>query len=137
KERRPRSLTARDRTSGRARQSTRGTASRRTRQHPAAAARGACMIQQMLQLDDIQGDVVIGMQKDVENFIFFKIADKTAFRGLLKRHVVGRITSAQQVQQRDSAIGCRKKLGYTTRDRLLGLNLGFTSRGMTQLLGRD
>jgi hypothetical protein len=42
----------------------------------------------MLDPNDIQGDIVIGLQKDAENFIFFKIADKFAFKGLLKQHVV-------------------------------------------------
>ena len=53
-----------------------------------------------LELDDIQGDVVIGMQKDVENFIFFKITNKVAFKALVKQHVVGRITSAKRVNER-------------------------------------
>ena len=89
----------------------------------------------MLDLNDIQGDIVIGLQKDTENFIFFKIADKFAFKGLLKQHVVGRITSAQLVHQRELMIERRQKLGYKTRERFQGLNLGFTQDGMTRLIG--
>jgi Dyp-type peroxidase family len=89
----------------------------------------------MLDLSDIQGDIVIGLQKDAENFIFFKIADKFAFKGLLKQHVIGRITSAQLVRQREWTIQRRGKLGYTTRERFQGLNLGFTQDGMTRLIG--
>jgi len=89
----------------------------------------------MLDLNDIQGDIVIGLKKDIENFIFFKIADKFAFKGLLKQHVVGRITSAQLVHQQELVIRRRQKLGYKTRERFQGLNLGFTQEGMTRLVG--
>ena len=88
-----------------------------------------------LELDDIQGDVVIGMQKDVENFIFFKITNKVAFKALVKQHVVGRITSAKRVNQQELMIERRKKLGRKTREGFRGLNLGFTKDGLTQLIG--
>jgi hypothetical protein len=65
----------------------------------------------MLDLSDIQGDIVIGLQKEAENFIFFKIADRFAFKGLLKQHVIGRISSAQLVRQREWTIQRRGKLG--------------------------
>jgi Dyp-type peroxidase family len=89
----------------------------------------------LLDLSEIQGDILIGLQKDSENFIFFKIADKFAFKGLLKQHVVGRITSAQLVHQQELVIRRRQKLGYKTRERFQGLNLGFTQEGMTRLVG--
>ena len=89
----------------------------------------------MLDLDDIQGDVPIGLQKDFEDFIFFKILDKGAFKLALRRDVIGRITSARRAQQRELAIARRKRLGQTGRDPMPGLNLGFTKDGLTQLLG--
>jgi Dyp-type peroxidase family len=89
----------------------------------------------MLDLDDIQGDVPIGLQKDCEDFIFFKILDKGAFKLALRRDVIGRITSARRAQQRELAIAQRQRLGQTGRDPVPGLNLGFTKDGLTQLLG--
>jgi Dyp-type peroxidase family len=89
----------------------------------------------VLDLNDIQGDVVIGLQKDAEAFIFFKIADKFAFKGLLKQHVIGRISSAELVRHRELKIPRRRKLGYTTRERFQGFNLGFTRNGVTRLIG--
>jgi Dyp-type peroxidase family len=89
----------------------------------------------MLDLDDIQGDVPIGLQKDFEDFIFFKILDRCAFKLALRRDVIGRITSARQVQQREQAIERRQRLGQAGRDPMPGLNLGFTKDGLTQLLG--
>lgn len=89
----------------------------------------------MLDLDEIQGDVPIGLQKDFEDFIFFKILDKGAFKVALRRDVIGRITSARPAQQREQAIARRQMLGQAGRDPMLGLNLGFTKDGLTQLLG--
>jgi Dyp-type peroxidase family len=89
----------------------------------------------MLDLDDIQGDVPIGLQKDCEDFIFFKIQDKGAFKLALRRDVIGRITSARRAQQRELAIAHRRRLGQAGRDQMPGLNLGFTKDGLTQLLG--
>jgi Dyp-type peroxidase family len=89
----------------------------------------------MLDLDDIQGDVPIGLQKDCEDFIFFKILDKGAFKLALRRDVIGRITSARRAQQRELTIARRRGLGQAGRDPMPGLNLGFTKDGLTQLLG--
>jgi len=89
----------------------------------------------MLDLDEIQGDVPIGLQKDFEDFIFFKILDEGSFKLALRRDVIGRITSARRAQQRELAIARRKWLGQAGRDPMPGLNLGFTKDGLTQLLG--
>jgi Dyp-type peroxidase family len=89
----------------------------------------------MLDLDDIQGDIPIGLQKDFEDFIFFKILDKSGFKLALRRDVIGRITSARRAQQREQAIAQRKRFGQAGRDPMPGLNLGFTKDGLTQLLG--
>ena len=89
----------------------------------------------MLDLDDVQGDIVIGMQKYAENFIFFKIVDSFAFKGLLKQYIVGRITGARQAQQRESIIQRRQQQGQRTPERFYGLNLGLTMDGITGLLG--
>ncbi len=45
----------------------------------------------MLDLDDIQGDVLVGLQKDSEIFLFFKIVDKILFKRSVKLHVAGRV----------------------------------------------
>lgn len=33
-----------------------------------------------IRTTEIQGDVLIGLQKDLENFVFFKIEDVAAFK---------------------------------------------------------
>jgi Dyp-type peroxidase family len=89
----------------------------------------------MLDLDDIQGDIPIGLQKDFEDFIFFKILDKEAFKLALRRDLSGRITSARRAQQRELAIARHKRLGQAGRVPMPGLNLGLTKDGLTELLG--
>ena len=88
-----------------------------------------------MDLDDIQGDIVIGLQKDVEEFVFFKIADTVAFKHSARHHVVSRITSARQALLREQAITHRKHLRQRARNPFPGLNLGFTKDGMGELLG--
>jgi Dyp-type peroxidase family len=88
-----------------------------------------------LDLDDIQGDILIGMQKEIENFVFFRIADKRSFNTRVRQHVAARISSARQVQQREMVTERHKRLGLKTADRFHGLNLGFTKHGITELLG--
>jgi Dyp-type peroxidase family len=88
----------------------------------------------MLNLEDIQGDVVIGLQKDVENFIFFNIVDKTSFKVRAKQHVLGHITSAEKAHNRELMIQRRHKLGQKTRQKLDGLNVGFSKKGLTKLI---
>jgi Dyp-type peroxidase family len=93
------------------------------------------MTRSMLDLDDIQGDVLEGLQKDIENFIFFRIADTHSFKSLIKQHVVRRITSAQQVRQRQLTIERHRKLGQRPLEGFQGLNLSFTKDGLAQLIG--
>jgi Dyp-type peroxidase family len=95
----------------------------------------ASMRPSTLDLDDIQGDVVIGMQKNVENFIFFKIVDKTSFKTRIRQHIAARITSAQQAHQQELVIGRRKRPSAKARERFHGLNLGFTKHGLVLLTG--
>ena len=43
-----------------------------------------------LELGDIQGDVLIGLQKDAECFVFFKIVNLGSFKRLVKQHLTWR-----------------------------------------------
>jgi Dyp-type peroxidase family len=87
-----------------------------------------------LNLKEIQGDVLIGLQKNAENFIFFKIVDAASFKGLLKRVVLQMITSSELVQQQELLTQRRKSLGQRTGKSFRGVNLCFTQDGLTQLI---
>jgi Dyp-type peroxidase family len=86
-----------------------------------------------LDLDEIQGDVLIGMQKDAELFLFFKIAEANHFKTLARDLLIGRVITARTVQERDRIVTRRPH--REAREPWLGLNLGFTKDGMTRLLG--
>ncbi len=85
----------------------------------------------VLDLHEIQGDVLIGLQKNVENFIFFKIVDVAAFKTAMMQRVIGQITTTQQVRDRDQQN--RQHPGHG--ERWPGLNVSFTKDGLTKLLG--
>jgi Dyp-type peroxidase family len=88
-----------------------------------------------LDLKEIQGDVLIGLQKNAENFIFFKIVDVASFKGLLKAVVLRRITNAERVKQQELSVQLPKNLRQRTGESFRGINLGFTRDGLTQLIG--
>ena len=78
-----------------------------------------------LDLHDIQGDVLEGLPKTLENFIFFRIVDPVVFKQHLGQYGVPRITSALQVNSRRLAVRSSE---------LLGFNLGFTNDGLGKLI---
>jgi Dyp-type peroxidase family len=87
-----------------------------------------------LGLGDIQGDVLIGLQKNAECFVFFKIINPGSFKRLVTQHVIWRITSAWQAHHQEQRLS-RSSNYQKSPAILIGLNLGFTSDGLTQLLG--
>jgi Dyp-type peroxidase family len=95
----------------------------------------AQQITPQLDLDEIQGDVLIGMQKKAELFTFFKIADAARFKALTREYVVGRVTTTRTAQERDRQVYESRRQGAAKTGAWLGFNLGFSNEGLTQLLG--
>jgi Dyp-type peroxidase family protein len=85
----------------------------------------------VLDLDEIQGDVLVGLQKNFENFIFFKIVNVPAFKAAMRQRVIGQITTTQQARERDRQNQQHPGHG----EQWLGLNVSFTKDGLTKLLG--
>jgi Dyp-type peroxidase family len=90
-----------------------------------------------VQLDDIQGDVLVGLQKNAELFLFFRISDVPLFKTVMRTQLVRRITSAQRVLERAQIVHYQRQRRDTARPAWPGLNLGFTRHGLTELLGPD
>lgn len=90
-----------------------------------------------LDLDDIQGDVLVGLHKDAELFLFFAIADAAGFKSALRQQVIGRLTSTRRVIERGRVVQHRQPGRPGRRHPWEGLNLGFTHRGLTRLLGAN
>ena len=89
-----------------------------------------------LELGDIQGDILIGLQKNAECFLFFRILDTSSFKGVVKQHLTRQITSTRRVIYQERMIEERKKR-RSSPGPFPGLNLGFTQDGLTRLLGPD
>src|ERR1700730_13110287 len=88
----------------------------------------------MLELDDIQADILVGLQKYYEIFLFFKIVDPLLFKRAVRLHVISRITSARLAHRRELILPSRRGLGRKSIDPLRGLNIGFTKNGLTELI---
>ncbi|KAJ7885150.1 fungal peroxidase [Mycena olivaceomarginata] len=73
-----------------------------------------------LNLDDIQGDVLIGMKKNQELFYFFSIADAADFKPKLASDIVPLITTTSQL------------LDVSTEPTTL-VNIAFSQSGLTAL----
>jgi Dyp-type peroxidase family len=93
------------------------------------------MRQIRLDLADIQGDILEGLPKNYENFIFFKIASSISFKQLAKIWVLRTITSADQVHDQELASDLRKRRGQKAYESFQGLNLGITNAGLNRLMG--
>lgn len=85
--------------------------------------------------DKIQGDILVGLLKKVEKFVFFTIGsgeeDKAAFRAFLSTL---EITSMQECLDQRAAVAASKAAGHG--EALLptpGLNVAFTSAGLSCL----
>src|SRR5690242_13545309 len=88
-----------------------------------------------LELRDIQGDMLIGLQKQAELFLFFKIIDVSTFKAQLRQHVTSELTPSSRVHERERIVYDRQRRQEPPREAWLGVNLGFTKTGLTQLLG--
>jgi Dyp-type peroxidase family len=89
-----------------------------------------------LDLNEIQGDLLSGMQKHAELFLFFKIADAARFKALAREYAVARLTNARTVQERERMVEERHRSGGGQMP-WLGMNLGFTKDGLARLLGAN
>ena len=87
-----------------------------------------------LDLHEIQGDVLIGLQKNFERFIFFKIVEVAEFKSALRRRIAHRITTSLTVKAREFQLRDHKTSGAKEPLPLVGLNLGFTNDGINKLV---
>src|SRR5437763_7070265 len=92
---------------------------------PPPVAVTASVSDPVLDLDDIQGDILLGLQKKAEEFVFFSIQNTDDFKHRA-RLVVKYITTTRQVQQAEALVNINKKVGGPLLP-IRGLNVGFTA----------
>lgn len=76
-----------------------------------------------------------GLQKNVENIIFFKILIPSLFKINITHHVINKITSAKTVREREETVRNQREWGFRSSQAFLGLNLVFSKDGLTRLFG--
>jgi Dyp-type peroxidase family len=84
----------------------------------------------LLPVDDIQGDVLIGLLKRVERLIFFHISDAGEFKQFVSNL---RITSARDCLNQRALVDDRKAKGIDSLMPTPGLNIAFTRAGLHTL----
>jgi len=90
--------------------------------------------QTALELADIQGDVLLGLQKFFQTFLFFTIEDVPSFKEHLRTNVVGQVTTTAEVRHREFQIRDFRAQGGNERLPMIGLNVGFTQQGIDKLV---
>jgi galactose oxidase len=85
-----------------------------------------------LDVDDIQGDILVGLQKDFELFVGFSIADAAAFRTFLSV-LTPRITTLRTTLEREFILNMRHHAAQKEVFTFIGTNIGFTAAGLKAL----
>ncbi|KAI5475358.1 hypothetical protein MNV49_001589 [Pseudohyphozyma bogoriensis] len=87
--------------------------------------------------DDVQGDVIIGLQKRVQAFIFFSVTEVDAFRHILKHKIAPKVATTVTVQEAAQRIAAARSGGSRVWLPLTLFNVAFTAVGVKKLLGVD
>jgi Dyp-type peroxidase family len=85
-----------------------------------------------LDLDNIQGDILEGLAKKHEAFVFFYITNPTHFRHSLQS-LIPLITTTTQALADQDAIKDHKDKGHTGLIKLVGTNIAFSQAGLYAL----
>ncbi len=88
-----------------------------------------------IAVDEIQGDVLIGLPKKAQVFVFFSITDRAAFKTAFAKSLLDEVTTTHQAQQQMEQIAAAKKAGDTALLPIFGFNVGFTNHGIALLAG--
>jgi len=86
----------------------------------------------VLDFTNIQGDILQGLPKKYETFLFFDITDAAQFRQRLK-NIIPLITTTTQALADHSAIAEHKAKGGQGLLKLVGTNIAFSHTGLTVL----
>jgi Dyp-type peroxidase family len=91
----------------------------------------------VLAIDEIQGDVLLGLQKQAQAFIFFSIFNVGNFKKRFTTFVLKRVTNTRQAQTIEKLLAANKALHGPLIKEVRGLNVGFTNSGIAKLAGSN
>ena len=83
------------------------------------------------EVDDIQGDVLVGLQKDQQVFVSFEITDPPAFKSFLR--LLSRVTTMRVALEREFIVETQKAAGSTDVFTFVGTTIGITAEGLRSL----
>ena len=89
----------------------------------------------VVRTHEIQGDVLVGLQKFDEVFLFFSIANAASFRAHVTSTILPMLTTTDTVIRRDAEIAHHRHSGHGGKLPLIGVNIGFTAAGIDLVLG--
>jgi Dyp-type peroxidase family len=89
-------------------------------------------IKPTLNIDNIQGDVLQGLPKRYQSFVFFDIVHPTQFRQKLQS-IIPLITTTTQAMHDNDAIDAHKAKGEKCLLKLVGTNIAFSQKGLDAL----
>jgi Dyp-type peroxidase family len=87
-----------------------------------------------LELDEIQGDVLLGLQKFFQRFVFFEITNTPDFKAAVHDELVQRVTTTHVVKLREFQLRDHKAHGHKEKLPAIGFNLAFSNDGIQKLL---
>lgn len=87
-----------------------------------------------LDLQNIQGDVVLGLQKNHQCFVFFEIDDVPSFKSKLRDVLLERITTTETVRDRSKELDALRNFDLRLTLPLIGFNIAFTQSGIDKLV---
>jgi Dyp-type peroxidase family len=92
-------------------------------------------IEPELALADIQGDILVGLQKDAQWFIGFNIAPgkREGFQRFLREALLPLITSARTALLHELQIDALKASGHHATLNIVSVNVGFSFQGLQAL----
>jgi Dyp-type peroxidase family len=86
--------------------------------------------EQQIELDQIQGDIIVGLQKEAQIFVGFAVADVTKFKRFL---ATIRLTTGRDAFLAEQQIMALRANGGTGLLDIRGVNIAFSAQGLTKL----
>jgi Dyp-type peroxidase family len=86
--------------------------------------------EEQIELDQIQGDILVGLQKEAQLFVGFAIADVTKFKRFLA--AIHLTTGREAILAEDRIKACRTNGGKGLLD-IRGVNIAFSAQGLKKL----
>ena len=83
--------------------------------------------------DEVQGDIVVGLLKQVECFVFIRIADRGQFLQALAENARRLITSTAKAQQQRQEASDFKKSNDGALLKMTAVNIAFSAKGLETL----